>query len=147
MHLTPKKELEFYSGNYDQFCKTKLENETNQMKQYHKQQEEIKHIKDFISSCGTFANLVRQAKSRQKQLDKMIADGLIEPVQKEKNVSFTFPTCDKLAPPVLAFSNVGFSYAGDKNNLLYKGLEFGVDLDSRIALVGPNGTGKSTLLK
>jgi ATP-binding cassette subfamily F protein 2 len=46
--------------------RTRTENETNQMKQYAKQQEEIKHIKDFIASCGTYANLVRQAKSRQK---------------------------------------------------------------------------------
>ncbi len=48
------------------------------MKMYAKQQEEIAHIKKFIASCGTYANLVRQAKSRQKILDKMEADGLIQ---------------------------------------------------------------------
>eukprot|EP00121_Abeoforma_whisleri_P010327 Awhi_evm2s9520 len=147
IHLTTKKEFKNYSGNYDQFIKTKEENETNQMKQYVKQQEEIKHIKDFISSCGTFSNLVRQAKSRQKQLDKMIADGLIEPVERETLVTFNFPSCDSLSPPVMAFQQVGFAYSGKKEDLLYNYLEFGIDMDSRIALVGPNGAGKSTLLK
>lgn len=44
--------------------------------------------------------------------------------------------CTKLPPPVLSFNRVSFSYAGDMKNLLYKDLDFGVDLDSRIALVG-----------
>ncbi len=66
MHLTPKKILTYYAGNYHQYVKTRAENEVQQMKQYEKQQEEIKHIKQFISSCGTYSNLVRQAKSRQK---------------------------------------------------------------------------------
>ncbi len=66
MHLTPRKVLTYYSGNYATFVKTKKENEVQQMKQYEKQQEEIKHIKQFIASCGTYSNLVRQAKSRQK---------------------------------------------------------------------------------
>lgn len=147
MHLTPKKTLEYYGGNYDTFMKTKLENETNQMKQYHKQQEEIKHMKEFISSCGTYANLVRQAKSRQKILDKMEADGLIQPVDKEHGVSLFFPSCGQLSPPVLAFQDVAFAYSGKMSDALYKNLDFGVDLDSRVVLVGPNGAGKSTLLK
>lgn len=50
----------YYIGNYDTFVKTKQEREVNQMKMYEKQQEEIKHIKEFIASCGTYANLVRQ---------------------------------------------------------------------------------------
>jgi ATP-binding cassette subfamily F protein 2 len=51
------------------------------MKMYHKQQEEIEHTKKFIASCGTYANLVKQAKSRQKMLDKMEEAGLIQPVK------------------------------------------------------------------
>jgi ATP-binding cassette, subfamily F, member 2 len=65
-------------GNYDTYVKTKKDNEINQMRAYEKQQTEIEHIKKFIASCGTFANLVRQAKSRQKILDKMEADGIFE---------------------------------------------------------------------
>lgn len=139
--------LNLYGGNYDSYVKTRSELETNQMKQYAKQQEEIAHIKKFIASAGTYANLVRQAKSRQKILDKMEADGLIEKVVPDRVFSFRFPDVEKLPPPVLSFDDVTFSYNGKTEDNLYEHLNFGVDMDSRIALVGPNGVGKSTLLK
>ncbi|WPK24374.1 hypothetical protein PUMCH_001647 [Australozyma saopauloensis] len=136
-----------YGGNYDSYVKTRAELETNQMKQYNKQQEEIAHIKKFIASAGTYANLVRQAKSRQKILDKMEADGLIQAVVPDKVFSFRFPDVEKLPPPVLAFDNMSFSYSGKDEDNLYENLDIGIDMDSRVALVGPNGVGKSTLLK
>ncbi|KAJ3024488.1 UNVERIFIED_CONTAM: hypothetical protein HDU68_008116 [Siphonaria sp. JEL0065] len=143
-----KKQLVYYAGNYDTFVKTKQELEVNQMKAYEKQQAEIKDIKQFIASCGTYANLVRQAKSRQKILDKMIEAGLIEKVVKDSNLNFHFNCAGKLPPPVLSFTEVDFSYSGNMNeNPIYKKLDFSVDTDSRIALLGPNGAGKSTLLK
>lgn len=77
-------------GNYDTYVKTKSELDTNQSKAYEKQQAEIEHMKKFISSCGTYSNLVRQAKSRQKILDKMEADGLVEKVEKPAMFSFNF---------------------------------------------------------
>src|SRR3954462_5278202 len=55
----------------DMFIKTKAELEVQQMKVYNKEQEDIKHIKAFIASCGTYSNLVRQAKSKQKIIDKV----------------------------------------------------------------------------
>ncbi|GCF01164.1 ABC transporter ATP-binding protein arb1 [Zygosaccharomyces mellis] len=139
--------LTAYGGNYDSYAKTRSELETNQMKQYHKQQEEIAHIKKFIASAGTYANLVRQAKSRQKIIDKMEADGLIQPVVPDRVFSFRFQEVERLPPPVLAFDEISFSYDGNPEHNLYENLNFGVDMDSRIALVGPNGVGKSTLLK
>jgi ATP-binding cassette subfamily F protein 2 len=147
MEITETKQLKIYSGNYDQYIQTKKELEVNQMKKYQKEQDDIKHIKQFIASCGTFSNLVKQAKSKQKILDKMYAAGLTPPVQAPPKFSFLFSECEKLPPPVLAFNNVAFSYSGLQKDYLYKGLNLGVDLDSRIALVGPNGAGKSTLLK
>ena len=147
VHHTHKKELKYYNGNYDQYLKTRGELETNQMKAYEKQQDEIKHIKQFIASCGTYANLVRQAKSRQKILDKMEAAGLIEKVEPERKFEFRFQNLGKLPPPVVSFSNVWFSYSGRIEDCIYKNLDLGVDCDSRVALVGPNGAGKSTLLK
>ncbi|GMG20795.1 unnamed protein product [Ambrosiozyma monospora] len=141
------KKITMYGGNYDAYTKTRTEQETNQMKQYHKQQDEIVHIKKFIASAGTYANLVKQAKSRQKILDKMEADGLIQPVAPDKVFSFKFPEVERLPPPVLAFDNISFAYDGKKEHNLYTDLSFGVDMDSRVALVGPNGVGKSTLLK
>lgn len=140
------KVLTQYGGNYDSYVKTRQELETNQMKQYHKQQEEIQHIKKFIASAGTYANLVRQAKSRQKILDKMEADGLIQPVVPDKVFTFRFPDVEKLPPPVLAFDDMSFSYSGKDEDNLYEHLDIGIDMDSRVALVGPNGVGKSTLL-
>ncbi|CDO56078.1 hypothetical protein DV495_001024 [Geotrichum candidum] len=142
-----QQKLILYGGNYDSYIKTRAELETNQMKQYSKQQEEIAHIKKFIASAGTYANLVRQAKSRQKILDKMEADGLVEKVIPDRVFSFRFPPVEKLPPPVLSFDDVSFSYSGNPEDNLYEHLNFGVDMDSRIALVGPNGVGKSTLLK
>lgn len=78
MMVMQQQKLRYWSGNYDAYCNTRREQDTNTIKLYKKQQAEIAEIKQFISSCGTYANLVRQAKSRQKILDKMEADGLIE---------------------------------------------------------------------
>jgi ATP-binding cassette subfamily F protein 2 len=141
------KQLLYYGGNYDTYIKTRTEQETNQMKAYEKQQDEIKHIKKFIASAGTYANLVRQAKSRQKILDKMEADGFIQPVHQDRVFTFRFADVEKLPPPVLSLDDVTFSYSGKPEDNLYEHLDFGVDMDSRTALVGPNGVGKSTLLK
>ncbi|KAJ9206378.1 hypothetical protein DTO166G4_1226 [Paecilomyces variotii] len=142
-----QQKLLYYGGNYDSYHKTRSEQETNQMKAYAKQQEEIAHIKKFIASAGTYANLVRQAKSRQKILDKMEADGFIQPVIPDRVFTFRFADVEKLPPPVLSFDDVTFSYSGKMEDTLYEHLDFGVDMDSRTALVGPNGVGKSTLLR
>ncbi|BGP29538.1 ABC transporter ATP-binding protein arb1 [Rhodotorula toruloides] len=146
LDLTLERKFLTYGGNYSTYVRTKTENETNQMKAYAKQQEEIKHIKDFIASAGTYANLVKQAKSKQKIIDKMEAAGFIKPIMKPKDLHFNFEDVKKLPPPIIAFNDVAFSYDGDMNKALYKDLSFGIDMDSRIAIVGQNGTGKSTLL-
>ncbi|KAF8941949.1 hypothetical protein BGZ47_007020 [Haplosporangium gracile] len=147
MNLNHKRKLVNYGGNYDTYVKTRAEVEVNQMKAYVKQQEEIAHIKKFIASAGTYANLVRQAKSKQKIIDKMEAAGLVEKVDPPLLFKFKFSDTDKLPPPVLAFDEVAFAYSGNMKDALYKGVNLGIDMDSRVALVGPNGAGKSTLLK
>ncbi|KAI9466981.1 P-loop containing nucleoside triphosphate hydrolase protein [Lactarius psammicola] len=146
MDLTHKKKMVYYTGNYTIYVRTKGENEVNQMKAYQKQQDEIAHIKKFIASAGTYANLVKQAKSKQKIIDKMEAAGLIEKVETPKPLNFRFENIRKLPPPILAFNEVAFSYSGKKADYLYEKLSFGIDMDSRIAILGANGTGKSTLL-
>jgi len=146
-HLTVKQTLDLYGGNYASYVQTRQENEVNQQKRYEKEQEDIKHLKEFISSCGTYSNLVKQAQSKQKIIDKMVEAGLTEKVVPDPVFRFSFPNSEKIPPPVLAFQNVSFAYSGKKEDCLYTGLEFGIDCDSRIALVGPNGAGKSTLLK
>ena len=139
--------LKYYTGNYDTFCKSIQEENIVQARKYEKEQSDIKHLQEFIRSCGTYANARKQAESKQKIIDKMVAAGLTPPVHKERSFTFEFPDCDKVPPPVLPFDDVSFAYNGKSENYLYENLDFGVDCDSRIALVGPNGAGKSTLLK
>eukprot|EP00930_Biecheleria_cincta_P053053 TRINITY_DN383_c0_g1_i1.p1 TRINITY_DN383_c0_g1~~TRINITY_DN383_c0_g1_i1.p1 ORF type:complete len:640 (+),score=163.43 TRINITY_DN383_c0_g1_i1:98-1921(+) len=147
MQLTQKGTLVVWGGNYDAYIKTRTETEKNQMTKYKKEQDDIAHLKDFIRSCGTYANLRIQAESKQKIIDKMVEAGLTEMPEVDPNYHFSFPDSEKISPPVLAFQNVSFSYSGKPEDHLYEKLELGIDLDSRVALVGPNGAGKSTLLK
>jgi ATP-binding cassette subfamily F protein 2 len=146
MHLH-KNKLAYYAGNYSTYCRTRKEKEINQAKEYEKQQAEIEHLKKFISSCGTYSNLVKQAKSKQKIIDKMEEDGLVEKVEESRSFVFRFKETGKLPPPVLGFDQVAFSYSGNTKDYLYQDLNLAIDSDSRISLVGPNGAGKSTLLK
>ena len=140
IHFTHKKKLIYYDGNYDQFVKTKAEKEENQMKQYKWEQDQIKSMKEYIARFGhgTSKN-AKQAQSKEKVLAKMIRGGLTEKPEEEKMLNFKFPDPGHLPPPVLAFRDVSFGYPGCE--LLYSNVNFGVDLDSRIALVGPNGAG------
>ncbi len=64
--------------------------------------------------------MVKQAKSKQKILDKMEAAGLTPPVQHESTFHFQFPDCDKLPPPVLPFQDVSFAYSGQDKDCLYR---------------------------
>ncbi|KAL2328568.1 hypothetical protein Fmac_021995 [Flemingia macrophylla] len=145
IHMQNKK-LKLYTGNYDQYVQTRSELEENQMKQYKWEQEQIASMKEYIARFGHgSAKLARQAQSKEKTLAKMERGGLAEKVVRDKVLVFRFTDVGKLPPPVLQFVEVSFGYTPD--NLIYKNIDFGVDLDSRIALVGPNGAGKSTLLK
>merc|ERR1719392_90910 len=139
--------LNTYTGNYDQFMKTRAELEENQMKQYNWEQDQIAHMKEYIARFGHgSAKLARQAQSKEKTLAKMVADGLTQKVVADRSVSFCFYDCGKIPPPVIMVQNVSFRY-NDETAWIYRNLEFGMDLDTRLALVGPNGAGKSTLIK
>lgn len=118
-----------------------------QMKQYNWEQDQIAHMKNYIARFGHgSAKLARQAQSKEKTLAKMVAGGLTEKVTSQHSVAFYFYSCGELPPPVIMIENVSFRY-NENTPFIYKNLEFGVDLDTRLALVGPNGAGKSTLLK
>uniref|UniRef100_A0A1W7RAW8 ATP-binding cassette sub-family F member 2 n=1 Tax=Hadrurus spadix TaxID=141984 RepID=A0A1W7RAW8_9SCOR len=146
IHLD-KGKLNYYGGNYDAFVKTRLELIENQMKRYQWEQNQIAHMKEYVARFGHgSAKLARQAQSKEKTMNKMIAAGLTEKIIADKTVQFYFPSCGTIPPPVIMVQNVSFRYS-DSGPFIYKNLEFGIDLDSRIALVGPNGAGKSTLLK
>lgn len=146
IHLTGKS-LKYYTGNYEMFIKTRSELIENQMKQYNWEQDQIAHMKNYIARFGHgSAKLARQAQSKEKTLAKMVAQGLTEKAVDDKMLNFYFPSCGTIPPPVIMVQNVSFRY-NDETPYIYKNLEFGIDLDTRLALVGPNGAGKSTLLK
>ena len=146
IHLS-KKTLQYFTGNYDTYIQTRVELETNQAKRYQWEQDQIAHMKNYIARFGHgSAKLARQAQSKEKTLRKMVDGGLTERVVADKTLSFSFPDCGKIAPPVLSVQEVAFKYKNDAKPI-YKSLDFGIDLDTRVALVGPNGAGKSTLLK
>jgi len=105
-------------------------------------------MKDYVAKFGHgTAKLARQGKSKEKILHKMEASGLTEKVIQDKVYVLRFSECGTLPPPVVQFNKVSFGYGKDPKHYLYQDLDFGIDLDSRVALVGPNGVGKSTLLK
>ncbi|XVF02029.1 hypothetical protein REPUB_Repub04eG0141000 [Reevesia pubescens] len=145
IHMQDKK-LKLYTGNYDQYVQTRSKSEENQMKQHKWEQEQIVSLEEYIARFGHgSAKLARQAQSKEKTLAKMERGKLTEKVARDKVLVFLFVDVEKLPPPVLQFVEITFGYT--PNNILYKNLDFGVDLDLRIALVGPNGARKSTLLK
>lgn len=74
----------------------------------------------------------------------MLKSGLTDRVEQERVLDFKFLDPGKLSPPVLQCNNITFGYPGAE--ILYSGVDFGVDLDSRVALVGPNGAGQRPLV-
>merc|ERR1712226_371130 len=146
IHLE-NKVLKSYGGNYDAFVQTRMELMENQDKRYQWEQDQIAHMKNYIARFGHgSAKLARQAQSKEKTLAKMVAGGLTEKVKSDKSVSFYFFSCGKIPPPVIMVQKVSFRY-NETTPWIYRDLEFGMDLDTKLALVGPNGAGKSTLLK
>jgi len=140
------KKLRYYGGNYDTYVQTRRDQDMVQMRAYEAEQKDIADIKDFIARFGHgTAKLVRQAQSREKLLEKKLAAGLTEMPEEIKMWDWTFPDAGQLPVPVLAIENVTFAYPNSE--FLYKNVDFGIDLQTRVALVGPNGAGKTTLIK
>ena len=138
--------LAYYGGNYDVFCKVVADHEKIQLREYEKQQADMKKLEDFVR-VNKANGVAASAKSKKKVLGKLEDDAVAKPSLREPSLTFRFPECTRLAPPVLPFDAVSFAYSGKKEDLLYENLSLAVDYDSRVALVGPNGCGKSTLLK
>ncbi|TGZ73914.1 hypothetical protein CRM22_001247 [Opisthorchis felineus] len=145
--LMHRHKLSYFSGNYDQYVRTRVELEENQMKRYKWEQDQISSMKDYIARFGHGSKkLARQAQSKEKVLQKMLSGGLAERVQTDKTLTFYFPDPGIIPPPVIQVQQVSFRYAPGKP-WIYRNLDLAIDLDRRVALVGPNGAGKSTLLK
>lgn len=140
------KKLRYYSGNYDMYVKLRKDQDMVQMRQYEAEQRDIAEIKDFIARFGHgTVKMVRQAQAREKLLQKKLEAGLAKQPDVDPEWDWSFPDAGQLPIPVLAIEHVSFAYPG--GNELYSNVDFGVDLDTRVALVGPNGAGKTTLIK
>ncbi|KAK7832508.1 abc transporter f family member 3 [Quercus suber] len=142
LHLQAQK-LTAYKGNYDTFERTREEQLKNKQKAFEANERSRSHMQAFIDKFRYNAKRASLVQSRIKALDRM---GYVDEVVNDPDYKFEFPTPDdRPGPPIISFSDASFGYPGGP--LLFKNLNFGIDLDSRIAMVGPNGIGKSTILK
>uniref|UniRef100_A0A8C9W531 ATP-binding cassette sub-family F member 3 n=1 Tax=Scleropages formosus TaxID=113540 RepID=A0A8C9W531_SCLFO len=142
LHLHSQR-LDSYRGNYENFVKTKEDRLKNQQREYEAQLQYREHIQVFIDRFRYNANRAAQVQSKLKLLEKL---PVLKPVEKEAEVVLRFPdNFEKLSPPILQLDEVEFYYSPDQP--LFTGLSVSADLESRICVVGENGTGKSTMLK
>ncbi|KAG5675119.1 hypothetical protein PVAND_005048 [Polypedilum vanderplanki] len=152
IHLDNKK-LYYYKGNYSMFKKMFVQKRREMIKEYEKQEKRIKELKQHGQSKKaaekkTKDNLSKkQDKNKKGGKEQLDDDKPVELLSKPKDyiVKFSFPDPPPLQPPILGLYNVDFAFEGQPP--LFKGVDFGIDLSSRIAIVGPNGVGKSTFLK
>jgi len=146
IHLNNKK-LDYYRGNYEKFLKAYSIKQTEQQKKYEKQKKQIQQEKSKGTSTKDSQKAVIQKQNRLAKGAQAKSEQPIELLEKPKEYSVKFHFYDPtpIKPPIMSMINVDFAYEGCEH--LFKGINFALDLDSRITLVGPNGVGKSTFLK
>ncbi|MEX5596875.1 ABC-F family ATP-binding cassette domain-containing protein [Pseudophaeobacter sp. C1-32P7] len=133
--------LIYYGGNYDQFARQRAANRANQAAAAKKQEAQRAHLQAFVDRFKAKASKAKQAQSRVKMLEKM--ETIRAPEDAARTV-FTFPEPEELSPPIIATEGVSVGY-GD--TVILSKLDLRIDQDDRIALLGKNGEGKSTLSK
>ena len=135
------RKLTLYSGPYDTFAKTRAEQRAVQAAEAKKQAARRDHLQAFVDRFKAKASKARQAQSRVKMLEKMTP--ITTPAEAAQHV-FAFPPPEQLSPPILALEGVSVGYGGPP---VLSRLSLRIDPDDRIALLGRNGQGKSTLSK
>lgn len=140
LHLDERK-LAYYTGTYDQFAKQRAEQRAVQAAAAKKQQAQREHLQAFVDRFKAKASKAKQAQSRVKMLEKMTP---ITAPEDAARVVFTFPKPEELSPPIISIEGGSTGY-GD--TVVLKNLNLRIDQDDRIALLGKNGQGKSTLAK
>lgn len=131
-----------YTGNYSSYLEEKALNYEREMKQYEKQQDEVARLQDFIQKNLVRASTTKRAQSRRKKLEKM--ELLERPSGDEKSASFSFDIERVSGNDVLQVRSLAVGYGSDA---VSKNISFRLTRGDSMALVGPNGIGKSTLLK
>lgn len=139
------KKLRYYGGSYDTFLKVRAEHRANEEAMQRNQSLRESSLKQFIQRFGQgHKKMVRQAQCRMKMLEKLQSER-VDVDYDDPYLRINFPSASPLPPPCISVMNVAFGYEGYQT--LYQNLDFGLDMDSRVAIVGPNGAGKSTFLK
>ncbi len=140
LHLSQKK-LIFYNGNYDFFDNERRVQLEQKIFKKNKQDAQRVHLENFINRFKAKASKAKQAQSRIKILEKM-KPIIIE--ENQKVPTFNFEKNTKFAPPLITIEQASVGY----NNIpILKNINLSIDPDDRIALLGVNGEGKSTLSK
>lgn len=140
LHLEDRK-LTLYQGPYDQFARQRAEQRAVQAAMAKKQQARRDHMQAFVDRFKAKASKAKQAQSRLKMIEKM--DMIASPEQAAKRV-FTFPEPEELSPPIISIEGGAVGYT---DTPVLSRLNLRIDQDDRIALLGKNGQGKSTLSK
>lgn len=133
-----------YYGSYSKYLDQKSQEYEQALKAFEKQQTEIKKMEDFIQRNIVRASTTKRAQSRRKQLEKM--ERIDRPLGDESSASFSFQITKRSGNDVLKIKNLAFRYDGENENL-FSNINLDVNRGERIAVVGPNGVGKTTLLK
>ncbi|MGG3587141.1 ribosomal protection-like ABC-F family protein [Priestia megaterium] len=132
-----------YTGNYSKYLVQKAERYEKELRQYEKQQDEVAKLNDFIQRNIARASTTKRAQSRRKQLDRM--ELINRPNEGEKSASFSFEIERQSGNEVLNLENVSIGY--DEHKYIVQHANLRIKKGESLALVGPNGVGKSTLLK
>jgi len=130
-----------YLGNYSAYLQQKEENALAQLSAYERQQKELEKQQAFVDRFRASATRSTQAKSREKQLDKI--ERIEAPEGGVRTLHFRFPPAPRSGREVVIIKDLTHTY-GDK--VLFLGAELLIERGDRVAFLGPNGAGKSTLL-
>ncbi len=137
-----KGQLTLFTGNYDTFERERALRLGLQQKMHEKQVAERAHMQAFVDRFKAKASKARQAQSRMKALEKM---DIVDAVISSRAIQFKFPNPDKIPSPMISIDHVDVGYV--ENVPILKNVYERIDSDDRIALLGANGNGKSTLIK
>lgn len=141
LHLEHQ-QLTSYTGTYDQFERRRAERMMNQQAMHERQAAQKAKMMEFVDRFRAKASKARQAQSRLKMIEKM---DIVDAVMADRVSAFIFPQPDELRSPIITLDNVDAGY--EVGNPILRKLNLRIDMDDRIALLGANGNGKSTLVK